>query len=90
MEGVDGPSPERERTGTGTGPEDRDRNAGWSPWDPLRDLVDHELACGALVKPVDQSVVSDFAYYLVWPERYGRSPEALAFCAWMHEQVGED
>ncbi|MGI9463136.1 MAG: LysR substrate-binding domain-containing protein [Aestuariivirgaceae bacterium] len=55
-----------------------------------RNLVDRELACGALVKPIDQSVVSDFAYYLVWPDRYERSPEALAFCAWMHEQVGED
>ncbi len=51
-------------------------------------LVDAALANGTLVKPLDDTVVSDFAYYLVWPERSAPGKEALAFCHWMRAMLG--
>ena len=53
-----------------------------------RRLVDDALEQGSLVRPIDETVETDFAYYLVWPDRYGRTPEVEGFCSWMSSQLG--
>ena len=52
-----------------------------------RYLVDDDIASGKLVKPVQDSVPSDFAYYLVWPDNFDRSFEAAEFCHWMTSEL---
>lgn len=55
---------------------------GWSG------LIDDALADGALVRPIDDVVSTDFAYYLAWPDRYERSPELDGFCSWVTSELG--
>lgn len=53
-----------------------------------RYLVDDALSNGLLVKPIDEVVKTDYAYYLVWPDRYERGQEAVEFCNWVDTQLG--
>ncbi|NNE24886.1 MAG: LysR family transcriptional regulator [Rhizobiales bacterium] len=47
-----------------------------------RGLVDDALQQGSLVCPIDETVETDFAYYLVWPDRYERTAEVEGFSSW--------
>lgn len=45
-------------------------------------LVNEPLASGALVRPLQNSVVTEFGYYLLVRQDRAASPEAAAFCDW--------
>ncbi|OED40050.1 hypothetical protein AB833_12765 [Chromatiales bacterium (ex Bugula neritina AB1)] len=47
-----------------------------------RYLVDDDLASGALVKPFDCSVSTQFGYYLVWPHNKAQSSAVIDFREW--------
>ena len=40
------------------------------------------LATGALVRPLQHAVVTEFGYYLLVRQDRTASPEAEAFCGW--------
>lgn len=48
-----------------------------------RYLVDQELANGTLVRPIGESLQTDFGYHVVWPLKPERSPDAMSFCNWL-------
>lgn len=54
---------------------------GWSG------LVADLLAQGLLVRPIEEAVKTDFAYFLVWPERYQPTPELEGFCSWIQSEL---
>src|SRR6202045_321910 len=46
-------------------------------------LVADELAAGRLVRPFELSLPSDFAYYVVYPQRVPQRPSVKAFRDWL-------
>ena len=54
-----------------------------------RYLVDDDLASGALIKLLNNSVRTDFGYYFVWPANQPLSPAACEFRHWAFEQLAE-
>ncbi len=53
-----------------------------------RFLVEEELRSGALVIPVDRSLVGQEGYYLVYPEEKANLPAVTAFRDWLLAEVG--
>ena len=49
-------------------------------------LVDEPLAAGALVRPLDELVRTDFGYYLLMRQDREASPQATLFCNWVRKQ----
>lgn len=76
MEHSDGSSPEAPGADAGPGQGPRDHHDGWSPWDPLRDLVDHGLE--AEIDQRDPAVVERFMPTLGAALRY-YDPEVRGF-----------
>jgi len=54
-----------------------------------RALVEKELAAGSLVAPFPQDLVSDLAFWLVYPKGRGDEPAIAAFRAWLLAQVAK-
>lgn len=50
-------------------------------------LVDHDLESGRLVRPFDQELPSDFAYYIITPDQSQLSPAVLAFHNWLLKEA---
>jgi LysR family transcriptional regulator, glycine cleavage system transcriptional activator len=46
-----------------------------------------DLKAGNLVRPFAQSVASNGAYYLVYPEDHLKRPRVLAFVSWLKNEV---
>ncbi|RCS22636.1 transcriptional regulator GcvA [Phyllobacterium salinisoli] len=53
-------------------------------------MVASELAEGRLVKLADVLMLEDFAYYLVYPERFRDRPKITAFRQWILNEAGAD
>lgn len=51
-----------------------------------RYLVDHHLQSGELIRPVSQSLVTEFGYYLIVNERYSYEPAVIKFRDWIIQQ----
>ncbi len=50
-------------------------------------LVADDLSSGALVKPFDISIPSEYAYYLVYPEISVEQPKIMAFQEWLLKEA---
>ncbi len=50
-------------------------------------LVADDLATGRLVKPFDDAIHAEFAYYIVYPERNAQRPKVKAFRDWVFSEV---
>ena len=51
-----------------------------------RYLVDDLIDAGKLVRPVSQSLTTEYGYYLVWRESYHKDPVAARFRDWLSRQ----
>jgi len=52
-------------------------------------LADNDLSAGFLVRPFDEKVAADFAYYLVYPRDRSLREPAAAFRQWLFMQLGQ-
>ena len=53
-------------------------------------LADEPLAAGALVRPLDHLVRTDFGYYLLARQDREASPQAEAFCDWVRARTARE
>ena len=50
-------------------------------------LISDELRSGALVRPFQQSLPTDLAYYIVYPPEHLKRPKVRAFRDWLHAEA---
>ena len=56
-------------------------------------LADGDIRAGRLVRPFDLSLVTEFGYFIVYPERRAERPKIIAFRDWLLKEAdagGED